>query len=314
MTPTAVLFLALALPAAPAPKADKGLAKDLTDLLPADTAGVLVFDVPQVVKSEIGQAILKTIAAGQDADDPFQVADLFKDAERVLVAQFLIDSGFGDFAVIVRHKDGAALPKDLLARAEKAGKDKAPEQIGKRTVYSIKNPDLSFALIDDRTLMLVLATGNKEQVKETRAAAFGDREQPGPAAPLRKLIAAGDRDGRAVRLYGSHPKKLGLSTWLVLAAFGVKDEAFKDFGDKVVAYRGGFKAGEAAEFELRFTARDAEAAKELLKAYEGGGGEKDPFVQELRAASKAVRDGDDVIVTGKLTRAMVERLGKRPNK
>jgi hypothetical protein len=314
MTPTAALLLALAVPAAPAPKVDKGLPRDLIDLIPEDATGVLVIDVPRVARSDIGQAILKEIAAGQTPDDPFRFADLVKDAELVVVAQFLIDKGFGDFCLLVRHKPGARLPKDLVARAEKAGKDKAPEQIGKRTVYSIQNAELSFALADDRTVMLVLATGDQKQVQQTRAAAYGEREKPGPSHALRKLIAAGDTDDRALRLYGSHPKKLGLSTWLVLAAFGVKDERFAHFEDKVVSYRGGIKAGDAGEIELRFTARDADAAKELLKAYEEGGEEKDPFVRELRAAAKAVRDGDEVVVTGKLTRAMVERLGKRPNK
>ena len=313
MTPIALL-LALAVPAAPAPKADKGLPKDLIDLLPEDTAGVLVFDVPRAAKSGIGETILKTIAAGQAPDDPFPVADLFKEAELVLVAQFLIDKGFGDFAVLVRHKAGADLPKALLARAEKPGKDKGPEQIGKRTVHTLQEAGLSFALVDDRTVLLVLASGSKEQVKETRAAAYGDRDRPGPSDALRKVLAAEAPADRAVRLYGSHPKKLGLSTWLVLAAFGVRDEMFEDFHDQVVSYRGGFKMGDAAEFELRFTARDAGAATKLLKAYEAGGGGKEPFVGELRAASKAVRDGDEVVVTGRLTRAMVERLGKQPNK
>ena len=314
MTPTTLLLLALAVPAAPAPKADRAIPKDLIDLIPEDAAGVLVVDVPRAARSGIGEAILKEVAAGQSPDDPVQFADLFKDAELVIVAQFLIDKGFGDFCLLVRHKEGANLPKDLVARADKAGKDKAPEQIGKRTVYSLKDPAVSFARIDDRTLMVILAIGAETQIKQTRAAAYGEREKPGPADALRKLIAADGGGDRAVRLFGSHPKKLGLSTWLVLAAFGVRDKLFEDFGDKVMAYRGGIKAADAAEFELRFTARDADAARELLKAYEGGEEEKDPFVRELRAATRAVRDGDDVIVTGKLTRAMVERLGKRPNK
>ena len=313
MTPLA-LVLALTLPAAPAPKADKGLPKVLIDLIPEDTAGVLVIDTPRAAKSDIGQAILKEIATGQTPDDPFQVADLIKDADLMIVSQFLIDKGFGDFCLIIRHKENAGLPKALLAKAEKAGKDKAPEQIGKRTVYSLKDPGVAFARIDDRTLMLVLAIGNNDQIKQTRAAAFGEREKLGPSDALRKLIVADDKDDRAVRLYGSHPKKLGLSTWLVLAAFGVKDKLFENFEDKVVSYRGGMKAGDSGEIELRFTTKDADAAKELFKAYESGDEEKEPFVRELRASGKAVREGDDVIVTGKLTPAMVAGLGNRPNK
>jgi hypothetical protein len=285
------LVLALAGPAAPAPKADTGLARDLIDLIPEDTAGVLVIDIPRAAKSDIGQAILKQIAAGQTPDDPFQVADLVKDAELLIVSQFLIDKGFGDFCLLIRHKEGSAVAKELVARAERDGKDKAPEQIGKRTVYSLQDPGVSFAKVDDRTLMLVLAIGTKEQVKETRAAAFGDREKPGPLGPLRKQIAAGDKDDRAVRLYGSHPTKLGLSTWLVLAAFGIKDNQLEGFGDSVISYRGGIKAGETGEIEVRITTKSADAARALLKAYDDGGQDKDPFIQEMRANGKAVRDG-----------------------
>ena len=314
MTPTAALLLALAVPAAPAPKADKGLPKDLIDLIPADTAGVLVIDVPWATKSGIGGAIIRAIAEPEPDEELRVVVNLILDAELVVVAQFLIDKAFGDFCLLVRHKEGAAVPKALMAYAEKVGKDLAPERIGKRTVHSVKSAGLSFARIDDRTLMVVLSVGDKEQLKQTRAAAYGEREKAGPSDAMRKMLATEDPGDRAVRLYGRHPKKLGLSTWLVLAAFGAKNEVFEDCQDAVVAYQGGIKMGDAGEFELRFTAKDADAARELLKAYEGGGEEKDPFVLELRAATKAVRDGDDVVIAGKLTPAMVVRAGKRPNK
>ena len=46
--------------------------------------------------------------------------------------------------------------------------------------------------------------------------------------------------------------------------------------------------------------KDADAAKELLKAYEAAETD-DPGVKEWRAACKAVREGEDVIITGKAT-------------
>jgi hypothetical protein len=122
-----------------------------------------------------------------------------------------------------------------------------------------------------------------------------------------------DRGDQAVRLYGCHPTKLALSTWLLLAPFGVKDTAFNKFEGKVVSYRGGIRAGSAAEIELRITAKDADTAKELLEAYERVE-ENDPLVKELRATAKAVRDGEDLTITAKLTAAMADRLGNRPNK
>jgi hypothetical protein len=315
MTPvTATLLLALAVPAAPAPKADKGLPKDLVDLLPEDTAGVVVLDVQRAAKSDLGKAVLKVIAAEQQPDESIQVADFARDAELVLIGQFLIDKAFGDFCILVRLKDGSGIPKALVARAAKAGKDKAPEEIGKRTVYSIDDTGFSFARVDDRTLMLVLALGDKGQVKETRAAAYGEREKPGPSVGLRKMLDQDAKDDRAVRLYGSHPTKLAHSTGLVLAPFGAKDKAAAGLGDKIVSYRGGIKEGEVGEVELRITMKDADAARELLKVYESGVEEDDPFVKELRGTAKAVRDGDEVVITAKLTRAMIERMATKPNK
>jgi hypothetical protein len=311
---TTALLLALGVPSAPAPKADKGIPKDLIDLLPEDAAAVVVLDTPKVAKSELGQVFLKLIAAEQDADEPVRLDDFVKDAELILIGQFLIDTGFGDFCVLVRLKDGSGLPKALVARADKAGKDKAPEQIGKRTVYSIDGSQFSFAQVDGRTLMLVLALGDPKQVNETRAAAYGERDKPGPSAALRKMLEQGSKDDRSVRLYGTHPTKLGHSTGLVLAPFGVREKAATRLGDKVVAYRGGIKDGSPAEVELRVTMKDGDAAEDLLKVYETGAAEKDPFVNEFRGTAKAVRDGDEVVITAKLTRAMIERLAVKPNK
>jgi hypothetical protein len=313
MTPAAALLLALAVPAAPAAKADRGLPKDLVDLIPEDTAGVLVIDVPKVARSAVGQAILKAIAAAEEPGEPLRVTELLGDAELLVVSQFLIDTGFGDFCILARLKEKSDVPKALVARADKAGKDTAPETIGKRTVYSLDGAGASFALIDGRTVMLVLATGNDKQIRQTRAAAYSDREKPGPRPALRKMLADDGKDPRAVRLYGSHPTKLALSTWLVLAAFGLRDEPVQALGDKVVSYRGGVKEGDAAEIEIRITLKDAAAAGELLKLYEQVDN-RDPFVRDLRASGKAVRDGDDVVVTAKLTPGMIELAKRSPNK
>ena len=312
MTPVTVA-LALAL-AAPAPKAVRGLPNDLIDLLPEDTTAVVVLDTPKGLKSDLGQVVLKLIAAEQSADGALPVADVLKDAELVLMSQFLIDDGFGDFCFVIRLQAASGLPKTLLGRAEKAGKDKAPEEIGKRTVYTIDHPALSFAQVDDRTLMLVVALGDEKQVKQTRAAAYGVRERPGPSAALRKMLAEDGKDDRAVRVYGHHPTKLAHSAGLVLAPFGTNGKEVVKLGNQVVSYRGGIREGAAAEVELRVTARDEAAADKLLKLYEAGAGEKDAFVREFRGTARAVRDGTEVVLTGKLTRAMIERLATGPNR
>jgi hypothetical protein len=315
MTPVAAtLLLALAIPSAPAPKAEKGLPKDLIDLLPEDTAGVLVVDVPRLAKSEIGGLFLKALDEDQKgADDPFKFDDIAKDAELVLIGQFLIDKSAGDFCILMRLREGSGIPKALVARAEKRGKGTAPEVIGGRTVYSMESAEFSFAQIDPRTLMLVLACGEKEQVKVTRAAAYAERDKPGPRPALRKMLEEKASADQAVRLYGHHPTKLGLSASMVMVAFGSKLEAFYPIGDKLVSYRGGIKVGSAAEIELRFSTKDAAAATEFLKIYEGLA-KDDPVEEELHRSGKATRDGEDVVITARVTRALIERMTSKPNK
>jgi hypothetical protein len=107
---------------------------------------------------------------------------------------------------------------------------------------------------------------------------------------------------------------LAHSTALVLALFGVLDsDPLVAMGERIVSYRGGIKTGESAEFELRITTRDADTARELLKIYEDPPRE-DPVVREFRRNATAVREGDDVVLKGKATRAMIERLARDPNK
>lgn len=312
MLPTAALVLALAVPAAPAPKADPGLPADLIDLLPEDTAGVLVVDVPRTVQADVGRTILKLFDTLQRPGEPLHIADLGPEAESVLLAQFLIDKAAGDFALIVRLKDGSGYGKALIAKAK--GDRRPAEEIGARTVYSLNRPEVGVALIDDRTLMFVLATGTPAQVRETRRAAFGGREKPGPPRGLRTLIEEGAKDDRAIRLYGHHPKKVALSAVLPLTCLGVQGDAVADLGDKLVSFRGGIRMGEAGEVELRFTAKDADAAKALVKAYNVVEGNLAPFVKEFRAGARVVREGDEVVVTARLTTATVELIGEKRNK
>ena len=57
----------------------------------------------------------------------------------------------------------------------------------------------------------------------------------------------------------------------------------------------------------------ADTAKAVVKSYEAGG-ESDAFLTELRKSAKAVRDGDDVVITARLARAMIEMLATDQNK
>jgi len=312
-TLTAGLLWILIVPAAPAPKVQPGIPNELIDVLPEDTAAVLVMDGKRFSKTAFGAAFWKGFAAAQGPDEQVRVADIARDVEFALIAQFLIEKHAGDFCFVLRLREGSELPKTLMAEAEKDGRPAVPEKIGKRSVYSFGSPGGSFARLDDRTLMVVLASGNGKQTERTRAAAYADRERPGPNAVLRKMLADEPADVPAVRLYGHHSTKLGHSAGLVMAIFGVEFEALSTLGEKVVSYRGGIRVGDAAEIELRFTLRNADAAKEFLNAYDTVA-KDDPVLKEWRKACKAVRDGDDVIVTGKATPALIDRMSTKPNK
>jgi hypothetical protein len=308
MSPVTVgLLLSIALPGAPAPKAERGVPKDLIDLLPEDTAAAVVMDVTRIAKSEFGAAFWKGFSAAQGDDEPIRVADIVREVEFALIAQFLIEEYSGDFCFILRLREGSKLPESLMAQAKKGGRDATPEKIGKRTVYPIGSPGASFTQLDDRTLMVVLAIGKAKQVEETRAAAYGERDKPGPNQTLRKMLAEEPADVPAIRLYGSHPTKLGHSAGLILAPYGVEFEQLTSIGEKFVSYRGAIRLDGAAQVELRFTLKDAESAKDLLTRYEAGRADDDA-VREWRSACKAVREGDEVIVTGKATRGLIDRL------
>jgi hypothetical protein len=312
MSPVAAtLLLSVILPGAPAPKADPGLPADLINLLPDDTAAVLVIDVPRVVKTEFGSSFLRVLTADQGPNPKFSLADIARDAELILIAQFLIDKHAGDFCVLIRLKPGSTLPDMLLGEGAKRGAPAPSEKIGKRIVHDLEGRSFSFARISDQTLMMVGATGNEEQVTETRSAAYGERARPGPRADLRKLVTADPLSGRPVRVYGHHPTKLGHSAAMALILFGELEDL--PGGDLIQSYRGGVTLGDAANIELTFTAKDADAAAAFLKAYDAVDTEE-LFVREMRQSAKATRDGAVVEVSGRVTRGMLERLGRNPNK
>jgi hypothetical protein len=289
VSPTTLgLLVLLAVPAAPAPKAESGVPKNLIDLLPEDTAAVTVIDVARVAKSEFGAAFWKGFAAAQGDEEPIRVADVVREVEFALIGQFLIEECAGDFCFILRLRDRSGFPKSLIAQAKKGGRDATPEKIGKRIVYPIGSPGASFTQLDDRTIMVVLAIGDAKQTEETRRAAYGDREKPGPNATLRRMLADEPADVPAIRLYGSHPTRLGHSAGLLLAPYGIEFEQLTSMADKLVSYRGAIRLDSAAQVELRFTMKDAEAAKELLDRYDAGRN-NDEVVREWRNACKAVR-------------------------
>ena len=103
-------------------------------------------------------------------------------------------------------------------------------------------------MVDDRTLMVVLATSDTPaEIKATLGAAFGDRENPGPSRELRTLIADGAKDDRPIRLYAHHPKAAH-SAYLPLANFGVGLEASPGWGTSSCPSAGAFGRGRPARW------------------------------------------------------------------
>jgi hypothetical protein len=302
------LLLALLTPAAPALKTEKP-PRDLIDLLPEDTAAVLVLDVPKLAAHPVGARLFECLAKLLPAREaPFlPVADIVKETEVLIIAQFGIESRVGDFCLVMRLKDGATVPKTLLARALAEGGDPAGRLVGNRTVHEIAAEAITMCILHSRTLMVVLACGHGNQQTETVQAAYAERETPGPKDPtLRKMLAELWPADRPVLLYGSHPK-VCYSVGLALGPLGTGPDTFTDLGTDVISFRGSVGLGKTANAEVRVKLRDAATAREFGRrirtstaTFSGQGA--------LEQVTAVMVEKDDVVVKARLTADVVGRL------
>jgi hypothetical protein len=288
MTPVAAsLLLTLSVPAAPALKGEK-IPPALIDLMPADTAAVLVIDVPRLTKTSLGRAGLREIERRLSMQT-VKLDGLLKDIEVLVIAQFAIVEFAGDFCFLAHVRDGSKLPEELLGYAERTGEDPVRQRIGKHDVYKVRDQDLWFAFPDKRTVMAVFPCGN---ASETLAEAFGDRADRGPGREIRKWLEQDRPPDRPIRVFGAHKSKLGLSLGMAAMPFGEGIDRFKELGDQLLSYRGWVSVGEAIIGELRVACKDDVTAGRVVAGLRAGAPSADPdFVRDchfLRDREEAV--------------------------
>jgi hypothetical protein len=277
MTPVAAsLLLTLSAPAAPALKGEK-IPPALIDLVPADTAGVLVIDVPRLTKTTLGRAGLREIER-RLSTKTVELEGLLKDIDVLVIAQFAIVEFAGDFCFLAHVRDGSKLPEELLGYAERKGEDPVRRRIGKHDVYKVRDQDLWFAFPDKRTVMAMLPNGNSEEALEE---AFGDRAVRGPGREIRKWLEQDRPPDRPIRVFGAHKSKLGHSLGMAAMPFGATVDGFKELGDQLLSYRGWVSVGEAILGELRVACKDWDTAGRVIANFRSGAESADPdFIRD----------------------------------
>jgi hypothetical protein len=301
MTPVAAsLLLGLTLPAAPALKGEK-IPADLIDLVPADTAGVLVIDVPRLTKTSIGRAGLREIERRMSTQT-VKLDGLLKDVEVLMIAQFAIVEFAGDFCFLARVRDGSALPEEMLGYAERKGEDPHYETIGKHRVYKARGQDLWFSFPDKRTVMAVLPSGNCEA---TLLEAFDDRKVRGPGREIRKWLEQDRPPDWPIRVFGEHKTKLGHSLGMAALPFGDGIDRFKELGDQLLSYKGWVSVGEAVLGELRISCRDEATASRVVAQLRDGASSADP---DFQRECHFLRDREDAIASFRITPDIWELL------
>jgi hypothetical protein len=265
MIPTASLYLTLLVPGAPALKTEKP-PQDLIDLLPEDTAAVLALDMPKLARHPVGARIFRGIA-GDLADDDLPhppIEDLAAECQQVVIAQFGIEARVGDFLFLFRLREKATVAKAFLARKRKSDNSNV-RPIGRYMVYALIDDAWTATMVDERTMALVLATGDGPQKEQTLEAVYGDRKTRGPSDPvLRKMLAEPWPSDRPALLFGAHPKA-NLSIGLVLTPLGTDGDTFRDLGADVKSFRGSVALNKTAQVEVRVSLKDEDAARDFVR-------------------------------------------------
>lgn len=256
-------FVALMLSAStisfPAPKDKLGaLPPDLLDLVPADTAALLLVDVPKVAKSPIGKHFVKQLT-NSVGDSKISVQHIVDDVQFAVVAQFDIVNFAGDFCMILRLHEKSTLVGKVL---ELVSVDEPFARIDGRAVYKLDNPTEYFAAIDRRTLVFVSLTNNPtgDELKASLQSAFARPDGKKHNEALRKKLEEIPFDD-AVAVVSAHPKS---SNSLGVAMAPLNPGGAMDlFKDRVTSYRGGIRVGEKADYLMEIIAANANAASDI---------------------------------------------------
>lgn len=302
---SALVCLMLGLPAVgfPAPQA-AGVPAEMIDRLPADTATVLILDVPRIARSRIGRHFFARIEPQFGKWLPFETA--IKEVEYAVVAQYAIENFAGDFCFLLKLKERSELPAHFMQLA-----NGEPLKVGARTVYRLKD-GAYFGVLDKTTAAVVLLTGNlngDEAIARELEAVFGEKKK-GPGEALRRQLA-NYRPESALTLVSEH-RKSGLSSTLALASFGFQSFNLTGSGvvDDVRRCSGGVALDDnSALMELRIEARDAAAAGELRERLESERtSEANDWGDAIRKAVTVTRDKALVTVRARLTRKILDAL------
>jgi hypothetical protein len=301
------VLLTLPLIGAPAPKGAPA-ADALIDLLPDDTAAILVLDVPRLAKSPVGKRLVEVIQAqekGAMVPSWFDF-DLFaKDIELLVVGQYAIDQFAGDFCFLARLRDGA----DLAKKIEDAAQDK-PFEVGKATVHSlVKNGGVYFAALDRNTIAVVLLSNSPkgDAARQELEAVFG-KKRKGPSDGLKKMLKAADAE-QALVIVSEHPKSAN-SALLAFAPFVPTGGDLNKFKGTVTRYRVGVTVGEKAEVKAVVEASSPEVAAQILATVEKGREDRtnSAWQAAMAKAVKITREKGELYVRGTLTREDLDLL------
>jgi hypothetical protein len=300
------VMLTLPLFGAPAPKGASA-ADALIDLLPDDTAAIMVLDVPRLAKSPVGKRLVEILQAqAKETKYPwFDFEKFAKDIELLVVGQYAIDQIAGDFFFLARLREGAELPKLFQDTAQ--GKS---FEVGKATVYPlVKGGEINFVTLDRNTIGVVLLNGNvkEDQEKQELEAVFG-KQRKGPSEGLKKMLKAADPE-QALVIVSEHPKSAN-SALLAFAPFIPTGGDLNKFKGMVTRFRVGVTAGEKAEVRGVVEANSAEIVEDILKTVEKGRAEQKNNVWQtaMAKAIKITREKGELYVRGSITREDLDLL------
>jgi len=290
------MLLTAPLIGAPAPKA-QATVDALVDLLPDDTAAIMVLDMPRLAKSPFGKRMLEVLSA-QPTNLPWlDFNKLGKDVDLAVVGQFAIEAFAGDFCFLLRLREGSEIPKKL---AEIAG-DK-PIGVGKAAVYSIhQEGSLYFAALDRNTIAVVMLCGEVKKesvVKEGLEAVFGAKRK-GPRAELRKLLKGIDQES-TIAIVSEHPKSAN-SALFAFSPF-VQTNNLNEYKGKVVRFNLEIKMSDKAEVRAQVEMDAAATAEAVAKAVEDSKAKpgESPWQKEMAEAMKITRDKEKLQMRGSI--------------
>jgi len=246
------------------------LPRELIDLLPEHTVGVVAINLRELAATDLGKQVLAWSAEDFKSETfPYLPGkDVLRDAERIVIAHCISEKDVNSVCILIQLRTGATVAEALESRSSKS--ECKPKTIGKHKVYSLDRDLVAFALPDPRTLMLVICLGDDDQSAAAQRAAYGERKTPGPNPDLRRLLERDRPAGFPIHFAGAHPTKASHAAGqLLFWGAGIAGQKINPIGAGLHAYVGGICFGDAITGRIRFAAKDEDVAKDLLEKCHG---------------------------------------------